>query len=255
MTGVGSSANRRIAAAFAALALEGLLGYALLIGLLVNRPRGPDESVIRLGVTAPEPPPPPAIVPVRLASRKPEGAASPPNLRARATSMVAPAPVLPALPSPVTAAPVAGRGGAPSSGAADVPGPGTGSGWWGTGTGGGRGGDGDGDGGGVHTPPRWLRGRLGNSDYPAEAGEAGAGGTVSVRFTVETTGRVGRCIVIASSGNGALDRATCRLIVERYRYRPSLDSRGRPVRSQVEEDHSWVTEIEEGPRRGSRRRY
>ena len=38
-----------------------------------------------------------------------------------------------------------------------------------------------------------------------------------------------------------LDDTTCRLITERYHFRPSLDPAGRPVRSQIVEDHSWVT--------------
>ncbi|HYI63914.1 MAG TPA: TonB family protein [Allosphingosinicella sp.] len=239
------SANRRVIAALAAVALEGVLGLALILGFAVTMPARHAET-LKLFSIAPPPPPVPPVTPPRITSSRPEGAASPPNLRARATEIVAPVPPIPLpLPPPVVAAPVAGPGNDPSAGSADVPGPGTGSGGWGTGTGSGRGGDGDGGGGGArggrgHTPPRWLRGRLTDSDFPAAAAETGAGGTVTVRFTVETDGRIGRCVITRSSGNDELDHTTCRLIVQRYRYRPSLDPYGRPVRSLVEEDHDWA---------------
>lgn len=252
MMAVRPNANRRVAAGIAALVLEGVFGYALILGFTVRMPAGSSES-LKLFSIAPPPPSVPPAPPPRISNRRPEGAASPPNLRSRATEIVAPQLVIP-LPNPVVAAPVAGPGADPSAGAADVPGPGTGSGGWGRGTGSGAGGDGDGDGGGGHTPPRWLRGRLSDSDFPAAAGEAGAGGRVSVRFTVETSGRVGRCSIERSSGNGELDRTTCRLIEQRYRYRPSLDPYGRPVRSVVIEDHDWVSVDEEEPPRRPRRR-
>ena len=55
-------------------------------------------------------------------------------------------------------------------------------------------------------------------------------------------------------GNPELDAVTCRLIQQRYRFRPSLDPGGRPVRSQVVEDHSWVTIDDPEPPREQRRR-
>ncbi|HWT13829.1 MAG TPA: energy transducer TonB, partial [Allosphingosinicella sp.] len=137
----------------------------------------------------------------------------------------------------------------------------TGSGGLGDGTGsggdggGGGGGGGYGDGRGL-SPPRWLRGRIRDSDYPPGLGEAGIGGTVSVRYTVETDGRVSGCMVTRSSGSGALDRTTCRVIEERFRFDPSRDGRGRPIRSQIVENHEWVVEDlpAEPDRRRARRR-
>ena len=101
-----------------------------------------------------------------------------------------------------------------------------------------------GDGGGEadETPPRWLRGRLSDSDYPGDVGEAGLQGTVSVKFLVWTDGRVRRCEVTGSSGNATLDATTCRLIQQRFRYRPSLDAQGRPVPAWLIENHQWVIE-------------
>jgi protein TonB len=124
-----------------------------------------------------------------------------------------------------------------------VIGRGTGSGGEGNGSGSGDGGDGNGN--GRATAPRWIKGRLKDSDYPREAGRAGIGGTVEVRYAVEVDGRVTHCTIIRSSGDAQLDETTCRLLEQRYRYRPAKDSDGRPVRSLVEESHSWI--IEEDP--------
>lgn len=235
--------NRRVAAGLAAVLLEALVLYALVLGLALTMPPGHDADLRLFNLAPPPPPPPPhRIEPQHLASHRPAAEAAPPNLRAHPTDIVLPKPVVPLPPPPpVNAAPVAGPGMQPSAGAAPVPGPGTGAGGVGNGLGGGGNGDGDGAGTGRFTPPRWLRGELRDSDYPRLVGESGQGGTVSVRFSVETDGRVGTCIVTRSSGNGDLDRTTCALIQQRYRYRPSLDPAGRPVRSQIVEDHTWVS--------------
>ncbi|WP_232475952.1 energy transducer TonB [Flavisphingomonas formosensis] len=227
--------------AVGAALLQGLLGYALLVGLTVGMPVK-HEDALKLFDILPDrpPPPPPPTVPRKTESHKPRGAAAPPNRKSRATEIVAKPPVVPLpAPPPVIAAPVAGRGSDPSAGAALRPGPGTGAGGQGTGTGAGGSGDGE---GGDDTPPRQIKGRIKDSDYPRGAALAGAGGTVMVRFSVETDGRVGECVVTGSSGNADLDQTTCRLIRERFRYRPSLDASGRPVRSYVIEDHSWAVE-------------
>jgi periplasmic protein TonB len=194
----------------------------------------------------------------RERQRRREGAASPPNLEARRAEL----PVLPiVLPTPdrLVAAPLPDSGRAPKPGSAAVPGPGTGSGGLGTGTGSGRhgdgpggGGDGDGDGGGF-SPPRRIRGTIHSRDYPAGAGEAGIGGTVSVIYTVEPDGRATECRVTASSGNAELDETTCRLIERRFHFRPSMDRYGRPVRSRIVQDHSWEVE-DEPPTHEVRRR-
>ncbi len=121
---------------------------------------------------------------------------------------------------------------------------GTGTGSGGRGTGPGGGGDGDGDGGGF-SPPRRIRGSIRDSDYPAGIGEAGIGGTVSVIYAVETDGRATNCRITNSSGNDALDDTTCRLIEQRFRFNPSRDRAGRPVRSRIVQDHYWETQDEE----------
>lgn len=67
-------------------------------------------------------------------------------------------------------------------------------------------------------------------------------GTVEVEFIVAPTGRVSECKVTRSSGNASLDETTCRLIVQRFRYRPARDSRGKPTFAMIGGEHVWETE-------------
>jgi protein TonB len=266
--------GERLRAALPVLLVHALLGFVFLRGLTGAPEVVEDERLQLIDVPPPEqaipldepPPPPPAqgsARPLRAADPRPEGAASPPNLEAQPTPIVVPAPIVPTPPppQPIRAAPIAGTGFAPSAGAAPVPGPGTGSGGIGNGTGSGRGGGGPGGGGGGggngngygrdrSTPPRLIRGRLSINDLPEELEQAGIGGTVSVIYAVEVDGRATNCRITDSSGHRVLDQMTCRLIEQRFRFRPALDEEGRPMRSNLVEDHHWEVEIEPpAPRR------
>lgn len=250
MDGYQSRASDRFGAAFGAVVVSAALGYALVSGLGVRIPVRVAEALTLIALP-PEPAPPRVekTVPRPKKSEKKEGAAAPPNIRSKATQVVAPPPVISLPPPPIVAAPVAGVGNQASSGASDRVGPGTGAGGIGHGTGSGRYGDGDGD-GGDETPPRWLRGRLKDSDYPAAAKDAMIGGRVGVRYTVEVNGRVTHCTVTESSGSALLDGTTCRLIEERFRFAPSRDEDGRPVRAIIVENHSWIMRDEPEADRG-----
>jgi protein TonB len=62
------------------------------------------------------------------------------------------------------------------------------------------------------------------------------------------------CRVTRSSGSRALDSTTCRLIEQRFRFRPSRDALGRPSWGYIEEYHEFESEIEPPePPRGRRR--
>jgi len=129
--------------------------------------------------------------------------------------------------------------------AAPVPAPGGGTGTGpavGSGSGGGTGGvgTGSGAGGGGGTELEQIGGDIVPSDYPKRLGNAGIGGLVGVIFRVEVHGRASRCRVLRSSGIPELDTLTCRLIEQRFRFRPSTDSFGRPIADEVEYNHEWT---------------
>jgi len=233
----------RLKAGAIAFLFEAALGYALIVGLGVKPMAVVSEPLKMVGLLPDRPPPPKKEVPPPpKPTPQKEGAAAPPNLRAKPTEIVRPPPPpLPLdLPPPVAAAPIAGPGAASNAGAAPVPGPGTGSGGIGNGTGSGNGGNGGGSGGGRGTGPRWVKGRIKDKDYPRGAAEAGIGGVVGVRYAVETDGHATDCEIVHSSGNAELDQTTCRLIETRFRYRPAMDRNGRPFRAFMEENHRWI---------------
>ena len=252
MYGVHSNPRDRLISAAGAATLCAVIGYALILGLGVSIPTAIPDALKTFAV-GPTPPSPPheKIVPRPAKSHRSEGAASPANLRSKATELVVPKPIIPPIvpPPPAIATLKPGSGSDATSGAAFVPGPGTGTGGEGNGTGSGRSGNGDGD-GGDETPPRLLKGRFKNKDFPNAEAVIGAGGVVGVRYTVETDGSVTHCMVMRSSGNAVLDATTCRLIELRFRYRPWLDATGRPVRSTVVHNQEWVNQLDP-PSRGS----
>ncbi len=243
MTVLPAFNRERVVAAVATIALEAALAYVLLTGLSGTLPARVEASMKLFDVT-PVPPPAPEKVVVHPHRAKATGRAPPPALKAKAAAIVAPKPVVEPLPvpPPVLAAVVAGPGTEAHAGAAPAPGPGSGAGGQGTGTGSGDAGDGDGDG---YTPSVLIRGRLRDSDYPRAAYAAGISGTVSIRFIVGINGRVTACRVTHSSGNADLDDATCRLIMERQRYRPARDGSGRKVPEVYAGDHVWALQRDE----------
>ena len=232
-----STPGERLGGALGALAMVALLGWLLLGGLTVRLGDAQVPALQLLSFTAPPPPPPePEVKPEpKRAAPKEEGKASPPNKVSRATEVVAPLPA--PTPPPLPAAPKPAQGNDASSGSAPIAGPGTGAGGIGDGTG--SGGRGNGAGGGGGTPLRLLRGDITGRDYPKAAAEAGAQGTVGLRFTVGVNGRVTDCRVTRSSGNADLDETTCQLILRRFRYEPSRDAGGRPYADVVTGEQVW----------------
>jgi protein TonB len=239
--------KERAASATAVAVFHALLLYALLTSLGFNLDRARDEELKLIQVA--KPPPPPLAKPARPHVEKkarrprpkdPEGAAAPAGLRNTPTDIVAPPTPIP-VPPPLPAAKVAGQGSVAAAGATNLPGPGTGAGGQGNGLGSGTqgSGTGGGGGGGRGSRARWISGAIRDSDYPRAAFEARKSGTVHLRFVVAPTGRVTSCTVTRSSGSSALDSTTCRLIVQRFRYRPARDGAGRPVAETVGGEHDW----------------
>ncbi len=233
--------SRYGAAALVAL-IHALLLLVLVVGLSPAVRQEIGETLQVFDVTpAPQPPTPEPRPALQTAPRK-EGAASTANVQAVATPVVAPPPeVPPPVRSPIDAAdrssPLEGH--EPTAGNTELAGPGTGSGGSGQGTGSGSGGLGGGGGGAASRAQR-ESGRISDADYPRAALQAGREGTTVVRFTVGTDGRVRNCRVTRSSGHSDLDATTCRLIEQRFRYRPARNAAGEPVEEEVSRTFDWL---------------
>jgi periplasmic protein TonB len=224
---------RERAYALVAVALIQLgLGLALLSGFRVelSRPADVVQRLVEIALPRPPPPVPPPLIPKQRVARhaapapkaepKPPGGAPGPRPARAPPSVAAVVPVHP------SAAPAGGGSG---TGLA-----------LGSGAGGGTGGAGYGDSDEGGTDLEQIAGAILPSDYPRALREAGIGGRVGILFTVGPNGRVTRCTVTRSSGVPELDALTCRLIQQRFVYRPSTDSRGRPIADEVEGEHDWV---------------
>lgn len=143
-------------------------------------------------------------------------------------AVVAPEPKVVIKPAPP--APKASSTGTDVTSGARDSGAGTGAGGTGTGTGSGTGGGGQG--GGIATRPVHIAGNINNArDYPRPPGgrDARMGTEVIVKVTVNPDGRASDCSVFRASPDPEADRITCRLVVDRLRFRPATDSSGNPV--------------------------
>ena len=85
-----------------------------------------------------------------------------------------------------------------------------------------------------------IAGEFRMSDYPPELGRAGIGGRVTVTFTIQVNGRATGCRVTQSSRVPQLDALTCRIVEQRYRFRPATDRYGRPVPDEADLGQDWV---------------
>jgi protein TonB len=219
--------------ALAAAAVEGVLAVAIFVGLSsgFHSPPLPTLEVTTLkAIATPEPPP----APQPDSGERAKDAAAPPAAKNEPSPLEAPKSKIVIIPPPVVAAPVAGTGSQAAAGAATA-GEGTGAGGFGNGTGGG----GTGGGGGARSAQR-VAGALRDSAYPGWAKQSRAEGTVFVSFTVEANGRVSGCRVTRTSGYAELDALTCRLVEQRFRYRPALDRAGSPVATTLSTNFTWA---------------
>jgi protein TonB len=79
-----------------------------------------------------------------------------------------------------------------------------------------------------------LRSLFSGDDYPASAQASGAEGTARATLTIGTDGRVVSCNITQSTGNGALDAATCNILRRRAKFIPARDSNGQPTTDTVQ---------------------
>lgn len=242
------SVRQRTLSALAALLIVTLGMMALVWGLAIRLPVPTPPLALETIVTTRDlpdkPVPPPRPRPEEPEASTAKGEPSPPNLRNRATPVVAPPPRLPPLvePPPVIAAPVPDTGSASSTGASDRPGPGQGAGGSGSGSGGGGSGSAGTGGQSIERPatlPRQIRGRLRFSDLPPDLRRSRQGAELTLRYHIGTDGRVSDCRILVSSGRPELDIHTCQYITERFRFRPALDARKRAVPFVMTEIHGW----------------
>ena len=242
-----SQPPRAVSAALS-LGLTAAIVALLVLGGAVSGPRRALPGLLSVDLSEAAPPPRPKERPVERKADKaaPKDAPGIRNLENKATAVVAP-PVTPLIvPPPITTAPIADVGSAAQTGASPLPGPGRGAGSYGNGLGGGgTGGDGDGSGGGEAVQgPRQIGGRMAYRDLPEGMLAEGHEAAVRVVFAVRAEGGAEDCKIDRSSGMPAIDALTCRLIEQRFRFRPALDRRGRPVRSYVQETHTWYASPE-----------
>ena len=222
--------RERFYALAAVVAVQLCLGFALLTGLRVDIRRSSETVLQLIAVTLSKPPPPPLVQPPPASKPRPQSAPK----AAPDKSGGSPGPQ-PAHAPPAVAPVVALKPSAAPSGGGSGTGPAIGS-----GAGGGAGGNGYGAGEGGGTDLEQIAGEITPRDYPRNLRERGIGGVVGISFRVEPSGLVSRCTVTQSSGVPELDALTCRLIVQRFRYRPSTDRYGRPIADTVDGEHEWI---------------
>jgi protein TonB len=230
------SPGERLTALAAVSIIQLGLALALLIGFRVQLSRPADVVERLIEVALPKAPPPP--IPIRQPQPRTKTAHQQSSAPKAEPDEVggSPGPKPALAPSSITPV-VEIHPTAPPSGGGSGTGPALGSGSGG-GTGGtGYGDSGEGEGG---TDLEQIAGAILPSDYPRRLRENGIGGRVEFAFTVGTNGRVIRCTVTRSSGVPELDALTCRLVQQRFRYRPSTDRYGQPISDEVEGEHIWV---------------
>jgi protein TonB len=191
------SGNRTLAIVLVAI-LQLALGYAIVTGLAYNVIKKATENLKTFDVEEPppppeEPPPPPKDMP----KVPPPPITPPPLVRVEAPpppiqTVTAPTPpvIQPVVPSPPAPPPPPRKVQSAQSAKGD------------------------------------LRTLFSADDYPASAQAAGAEGTAQAQITIGTDGRVVGCNIIRSTGNSALDSATCNIIRRRAKYVPAKDSNG-----------------------------
>jgi TonB family protein len=86
---------------------------------------------------------------------------------------------------------------------------------------------------------RLVSGSISESDYPPAAIRDEAEGSAVVAFTVNRAGDVQDVELVVSSGHSALDRASCDLILDRFKFEPALGASGNPVAQRRQQRIRW----------------
>lgn len=231
----------KIAPAIAALTVNAIIGYVLVMGLRGGQPSRALTDDRRLALFDIKPLIERKVEPVESVKRSTAiagggGSEFSPNLSqkkqvaqipvtAPAPIIILPAPSFPVATLPATIAGDAESGGGSGAGSGGGEGSGTGA------------GSGAGD-GGSFLRAKQTGGRFRNSDFPDRLRGAGRL-KIGVRYAIGPSGHVDRCEIIEKSGYAEVDAMTCRIIMERYRFRPARDPDGYAVTEVREEDYRW----------------
>lgn len=198
------SGNRTLAIILVVL-LQFALGYAIVTGLAFNVIKHAAQNLKTFDVEEPPPPPEqPPPPPKDMPKVPPPPITPPPLVRVEAPpppiqTITAPTPpvIPPVVPSPPAPPPPPRKVQSATSAKGD------------------------------------LRTLFSADDYPAAAQAAGAEGTAQAELTIGSDGRVVGCSLTRSTGNSALDSATCSILRRRAKFTPARDSNGNPTTDTV----------------------
>lgn len=95
----------------------------------------------------------------------------------------------------------------------------------------------------VGSPAEWIT----PDDCPPSAIRAGAEGRVVTTLGVDRAGKVTSCAVQTSSGNAALDAATCAVMTTRGVFTPAKDAAGTAVTSSYDMPVRWSMPTDVAP--------
>jgi protein TonB len=88
----------------------------------------------------------------------------------------------------------------------------------------------------IGNPGTWITA----DDYPPEAVRANRSGRVVADVDVGSDGKVISCKVSESSGTTSLDLKTCEIVMERGRFNPATDLKGRPTAGTYHMPVNWL---------------
>jgi protein TonB len=78
-----------------------------------------------------------------------------------------------------------------------------------------------------------------DDDYPAEAIRQEQQGTAAFQLSIDRAGKVTACEITRTSGSTILDQTTCRIMLERPRFEPARDRRGRAIEDKATGRIMW----------------
>lgn len=85
-------------------------------------------------------------------------------------------------------------------------------------------------------PGNWVT----TNDYPTPDIRAGNEGTARFMLTIGTNGKVTDCRITSTTGHSGLDRATCKNVSSRARFKPAKNDRGHVVTGSYAGSIRWV---------------